>query len=316
MQRAVSSVPSSSNSFPSMSWARTMARRLRCTLKKIPGKERQPSSPSCLPSIPTTSGLIITMRCAGSLPAEQSITNRRLGTPTCTAARPTPGAEYIVSNILLTSFFRSPSNVVTGSPGSSRIGFGQVTIFSKDILESQIRFFRHLNFTVNVLVSLVRIILLCWLLVTAQLLSIAFKVPLHLAQAVAAKLLSHCRGQHQRDHRFANHAAGGNDRDVRTFESSPLFLLRIDINRAQRAPQRRDRFQVAAHAQLFAVGDAAFQSAGPIAGANKFLRLFVITNLVVNFRAGQGTDRSTSADRDRLHCGDRHHRLRQTSVKF
>src|SRR5258707_14695220 len=99
----------------------------------MPGNDRHPSSPSCLPSMLTNSGLIITTRCAGSLPAEQSITNRRLGTPTCTAASPTPGAAYIVSNILLTSFFRSSSNLVTGSPGASRIGFGQVTILSKDI---------------------------------------------------------------------------------------------------------------------------------------------------------------------------------------
>src|ERR1700686_3026450 len=103
----------------------------------MPGKERHPSSPSCLPSMLTTSGLIITTRCEGSLPPEQSITNRRLGTPTCTAASPTPGAEYIVSNILLTSFFSSSSNVVTGSAGGSRIGFGQVTILKKEILKSQ-----------------------------------------------------------------------------------------------------------------------------------------------------------------------------------
>src|ERR1700730_6317393 len=99
----------------------------------MPGNERHPSSPSCFPSMLTTSGLIITTRCEGSLPPEQSITNRRLGTPTCTAASPTPGAEYIVSNILLTSFFSSSPKLVTGSPGASRMGFGQVTIFSKDI---------------------------------------------------------------------------------------------------------------------------------------------------------------------------------------
>src|ERR1700716_2459738 len=130
----------------------------------MPGNDRQPSSPSCLPSMLTTSGLIITTRCAGSLPPEQSITNRRLGTLTCTAARPTPGAEYIVSNMLLTSFLRLSSNLVTGSAGASRIGFGQVTIFSKDILKSQIPDFHisnvksfcyHFDFTINVLVSLV-----------------------------------------------------------------------------------------------------------------------------------------------------------------
>src|SRR5437016_488689 len=56
------SVPSISNSLPLTSCARTMARRLRSTPKKIPGKERQPSSPSCLPSWAITSGLIMAIR--------------------------------------------------------------------------------------------------------------------------------------------------------------------------------------------------------------------------------------------------------------
>src|SRR5438445_6836058 len=142
MHRAVSSLPSNSNSFPLMSCARTIARRLRSMPKKMPGKERHPSSPSCLPSCATTSGLIITTRCEGSFPPEQSITNRRLGTPTCTAARPTPGAAYIVSNMLLTSFLRSSSNLVTGSAGLSSTGFGQVTIFKRDILKSKISNFK------------------------------------------------------------------------------------------------------------------------------------------------------------------------------
>src|SRR5207253_11273391 len=66
---------------------------------------------------------------------EQSITNKRFGTPTCTAARPTPGAAYMVSNMLLTSFLRSSSNLVTGSAGLSSTGFGQVNIFKRDMLK-------------------------------------------------------------------------------------------------------------------------------------------------------------------------------------
>src|SRR5947208_12583786 len=81
------------------------------------------------------------MRCEGSLPPEQSITNRRFGAPTCTAAKPTPGAAYIVSNILLTSFLRSASNLVTGSAGLSSTGFGQVTICKRGILKSLINYY-------------------------------------------------------------------------------------------------------------------------------------------------------------------------------
>src|SRR5262249_39582766 len=62
------------------------------------------------------------------------ITNRRFGTPTCTAAKPTPGAAYIVSNILLTNFSRSSSKSVTGSAGVSSTGAGHFTISSNAIL--------------------------------------------------------------------------------------------------------------------------------------------------------------------------------------
>src|ERR1700730_2822615 len=103
----------------------------------MPGKDRQPSSPFWLPSTRSTSGLIRATRCAGSLPPEQSITKSRLDTPTCTAAKPTPGAEYIVSNILLTSLSRSPSNSVTGLAGSSSTGAGHLTISNKAMMNSQ-----------------------------------------------------------------------------------------------------------------------------------------------------------------------------------
>jgi hypothetical protein len=51
-------------------------------------------------------------------------------------------------------------------------------------------------------------------LISTQLLAIAFEVALHLADAVAAKLLAHSRSQHQRHHRFANHARRWNCRNV------------------------------------------------------------------------------------------------------
>src|SRR6266851_8113095 len=99
----------------------------------MPGNERQPSSPFWFPSTLSTSGFINATRCSGSLPPEQSITNSRLDIPTCTAAKPTPGAAYIVSNMLLTSFERFWSNLVTGSAGVSRTGAGHVTMSNKAI---------------------------------------------------------------------------------------------------------------------------------------------------------------------------------------
>ena len=73
---------------------------------------------------------------------------------------------------------------------------------------------------------------------------------------------------------------------------------------------------MAAHADLFAVRDAAFEPAGTIAGANKFFRLIVVTDLVVDLGAGQGTGFGAGANRHRLDRGNRHHCLRQTPVEF
>src|SRR4030088_2872883 len=89
--------------------------------------------------------------------------------------------------------------------------------------------------------------------ITSQLFAITFKVAFHLTQTVAAKLFSHRGREHERDHRFANHAAGRHYCDIRAFKGGALLLLRVDINRAQGATQRRYRFQMAAHANLFAV---------------------------------------------------------------
>ena len=56
-------------------------------------------------------------------------------------------------------------------------------------------------------------------LFTTQLFAIAFIVPFHLSQAVAAELFAHRLSQDERNHRFANHSGRGNHRDVRTFET-------------------------------------------------------------------------------------------------
>src|SRR2546423_3912002 len=122
-----------------------------------------------------------------------------------------------------------------------------------------------------------------------QLLPIALKISFHLSHAIPAKLFAHRRCESKRDHRFANHSSGRNDSYVRAFEGRFLFLLGIDINRTQRATQGRDWFQVSAHANLFAVCDAAFEAARAVRTANELFRLFAVRDFVVNLRAGQGT---------------------------
>src|SRR5688572_1004202 len=136
-----------------------------------------------------------TTRCCGSFPPEQSITNRRFGTPTCTAARPTPGAAYMVSNILLTSFSKSVSNSVTGSAGLSSTGAGHFTISSTAMAVI-------LNYKTDSK------------LIPSQLLAIAIKVALHLADTVAAELLPHRTRDHKRDHRLANYTRSRHCRHI------------------------------------------------------------------------------------------------------
>src|SRR4051794_24700051 len=56
-----------------------------------------------------------------------------MGTPTWTAARPIPGAAYIVSNMSATSVFSSWSNVSTGLEICRRTGSGVSKIGRMDM---------------------------------------------------------------------------------------------------------------------------------------------------------------------------------------
>ena len=68
----------------------------------------------------------------------------------------------------------------------------------------------------------------------------------------------------QSNHRCSRHAARRHHTDVRSNVSRLNRLIRIPLGRAQRAPQSRDRLQVPAHHDVFAVRDAAFESAGVV----------------------------------------------------
>src|SRR5689334_4170298 len=71
-----------------------------------------------------------------------------------------------------------------------------------------------------------------------------------------------------------------------------------------------------ANANLFAIGYAAFETAGTVRFANKLARLGVVSNLVVYFRTGQTTRLRARADCHRLHRRNRHHGLRQQPVQL
>ena len=125
--------PSAFNSkgVPVLSQALTLIFSDRSTCSKKPGTERHPSSLVCIPPRTSIVGLIKT---SGSLcSADTSMTIIRLWTFTCVAARPLPGAAYIVSN---RSSTKLETEVVTRSTFLATVlrrESGYSRIVSKDI---------------------------------------------------------------------------------------------------------------------------------------------------------------------------------------
>ena len=74
------------------------------------------------------SGLASTIFASGVLPFDTSITVIRCPNPICGAARPTPEAAYIDSNMSSTSFCKSSSNFSTRLVGVSKTGSPNFTI--------------------------------------------------------------------------------------------------------------------------------------------------------------------------------------------
>ena len=95
----------------------------------LPGTDRQPSTQLWLPSLATMTGFTIF-----SGPSPQSITTTRRKIPTCGAARPTPGAAYMVSSISSKSVSRRSSNFVTGRHTFRSVGSPSVNIVRRAIL--------------------------------------------------------------------------------------------------------------------------------------------------------------------------------------
>src|SRR5687767_7433887 len=71
-----------------------------------------------------------------------------------------------------------------------------------------------------------------------------------------------------------------------------------------------------AHADLFAVCNAAFETPGAICLANEFPCLGAVRDLIVYFGSRQTAGFRACANRNRFHCGYRHHGLREQSVEL
>jgi hypothetical protein len=95
-----------------------------------------------------------------------------------------------------------------------------------------------------------------------------------LPHRIATEPLEHGIGKDEAHHGFADDGRGRYGTDVAALDGRWCFFQRREIDRTQRLHERRDRFHVAGHAKLFAVGHAAFESAGTIrrSGEHRFAR--------------------------------------------
>src|SRR5215203_2131391 len=85
---------------------------------------------------------------------------------------------------------------------------------------------------------------------------------------------------------------------------------------SERATERRDWFEEAAHAQFLAVGDAACKSTRAVRRAREGASAHVVADLVMHLRAGQVRRLDARADGDSLNRRYRHQRPRQPPVEL
>src|SRR5581483_7375281 len=106
-------------------------------------------------------------------------------------------------------------------------------------------------------------------LIVLYLLAVAFEVSERLAHGVAAELFESAARQSQRNHRFCGNACRGHHTDIGTLVGGFDRLSGGEIHRLQGPPQGGNRFQVAAHPDLLAIGNPTFDAARVVPAARK-----------------------------------------------
>ena len=97
---------------------------------------------------------------------------------------------------------------------------------------------------------------------------VALEVAPGLGYRVAAELLEHRVGEHERDHRLGDDARGGHGADVGALVVRLGGLAGRDVDRAQRVRHGGDRLHAGPHAQQLAGGHSALGAAGAVAQAS------------------------------------------------
>ena len=105
--------------------------------------------------------------------------------------------------------------------------------------------------------------------VVFQLLAVALEIAQGFCHGVAAEFFQSAAGQSKRDHGLGRDAGRRNHAHIGALIGRFHRFACSEIDRLQRAAQRGNRLQIATHADLLSVGNAAFNSAGIVATARE-----------------------------------------------
>src|SRR5215469_7928108 len=144
--------------------------------------------------------------------------------------------------------------------------------------------------------------------VVPQLTKIPFEVSQSFVHGVTSELVERTGRQGERDHRFSGNPGGRDHADVGALVGSLQRFPGGKVHRLQGAAERGYRFQVATHANLFAIGNATLDSAGVVSAAAKTAEavFFLVSNFIVHRRTGRTSGGNARANLNPLHRLQRH----------
>src|SRR5258708_4798050 len=106
--------------------------------------------------------------------------------------------------------------------------------------------------------------------IRSNLLAIAIEVSLQLTQRVTAEFLYYQPRYGERDHRLCRDASGWDDTDVAALVGCLDGLAGLEADAGEGPAEGGDGLEVAAHDDVFSVGDATFDASGVVPLAREF----------------------------------------------
>src|SRR5271170_1926015 len=152
--------------------------------------------------------------------------------------------------------------------------------------------------------------------VVAHLLEEAFEVARNLGQRIAAELFQKSGREFERDHRLRDDRRGRNCAYVGSLDRADRLRLALDVHRAQRTHQRRQRFEREAHAQRLAGAHAALGAAGIIRVPGEAMLPGVVADFVVQFGPANPARGKSQPELDALGGLQAEQREREAAVEF